>query len=240
MNEQQAREWLAERDCYVSEYDGETFVIVECQYDDPVDDPLFEQVLLALGIDEADLYYQWGYSDNYTTCSNCCEVIRTSPTHACWTPDYWVNIDDGEILCQKCTKENSDDYFAWLAKATAEVRAIGCVLRPLEDYGFTKVVSDLRYGLHPGESDDPHKLITWAHEHNFEIAFDVSQNPFTTEFDVYLRKQPSSADKVVNVEQVRKALLVTPQNEYSSLRSQFRQYPTPAMICEVQLKGGHK
>lgn len=249
MGKIEALEWLQERNCSIGEYDGKTFIIVEPMHNSTADDPLFEQVLLALGIDEDSNDYHWGYSDEFTSCDVCGTIIRTSPTHACWKPDFWRNEYEGEILCLKCTKESADDYLEWYKKEALEGVAHICLLDP-EEYGFTKVIDDLEYGYHPGQNDDPRKLITWANENDFDIAFDVRQNPFTATFDVWLRgelcyKMDASTNTdgwgriTINVEQIRKLLLVS-DSRYSHLRSQFREWPTPEEQMKAALKGAPK
>ena len=241
MKRNEALEWLQEHDCYVGEYDGEDFVIVEPRSNDPVDAPLFFTALNALGIDTEN----YGYGDEYTRCDICGNIIRTSPTHATWTPDFWQDGRDGEILCKECTKANADDYFKWLAEVTAEGESHICLLDPKE-HGFTKVIEDLEYGYHPYQNDDPRKLIDWANENDFEIAFDVRQNPFTVTFDVWLRASEAleylpekSVRATVNVEQIRKILLVS-DSRYSHLRSQFREWPTPEDQMKAQLRRASK
>ena len=238
MNAHEAYEWLQEHNCDIGEYDGNDFVIVEPQSDNPVDNPLFLEALAAIGISEDDSDNHWGYGDEYTQCHNCSQIIRTSPTHACWKPDFWLNLRDGEILCNECTKENANVYFVWYAKEAVEGVAHICLLDP-EDHGFTKIIEDLEYGYHPGQNDDPRKLIAWANENNFEIAFDVRQNPFTATFDVWLRGQPVGEDKIIytpiDVEQIRKILLVS-DSKYSHLRAQFREWPTPEEQMKATLK----
>jgi len=202
-----------------------------------VDNPLFAKALKALGFSEDDSDYvwgYWGYSDEYTTCCDCGTVIRTSPTHATWKPDFWLNTYEGELLCNECTKEDANAYFEWYAKEVIEGVAHVCIPNPGE-HGFTKVIEDLEYGYHPGQNDDPKKLLAWASKNNFEIAFDVRQNPFTATFDVWLRGQPVSEDTPIDVEQIRKILLVS-DSKYSHLRSQFREWPTP----EEQMKAAIK
>jgi hypothetical protein len=46
--------------------------------------------------------YNWGYDDEYTICSDCGNIIRTSPDSYSWTPNYYVG--DGYIVCKDCVK----------------------------------------------------------------------------------------------------------------------------------------
>lgn len=237
MDKIEALEWLQEHNCRVGEYDGKPFVIVDVQRNDPAEEGFFAEALSLL--DACDIHrYFYGYSDEYAQCDVCNTIIRTSPTHATWKPDFWRNEYEGEILCLKCTKESADAYFEWYKKEALEGVAHVCLLDPGE-HGFTKVIEDLEYGYHPGQNDDPRKLIVWANEHSYDIAFDVRQNPFTATFDVWLRGEPLTEDKVVytpiDVEQIRKILLVS-DCKYSHLRSQFREWPTP----EEQMKAARK
>jgi len=212
VNKDKAVGWLTEHGCFIAMYKGNDFVIVGMDGTDPTSDPLFGEAISALGNSA-----RWGFSDSYTTCSGCGDVICTRPSSLV-AEDFWLDLDNGEIFCNECAEANAPAYFTWLADQAMKGHAVNCVLRPPK-YGFTFAIADLEYGLHPGQNDDPRKLITWAHEHHLDIVFTALFDPFTTLYDVWLRPQP------IDIEEIRKELLADKSSSgYDRLRPRFRDW----------------
>jgi hypothetical protein len=47
------------------------------------------------------------WEDEWSTCSDCYKVFRTSPDSMCWTPSYVMG--DGEIWCKECAPKSEDE-----------------------------------------------------------------------------------------------------------------------------------
>lgn len=126
----------------------------------------------------------YGFADEYTTCSDCGRIIRTSPDCWGWSPDFWLG--DGEIICSECLPDCEDDYLEWLADQSGPS---GCILDEdtLLKHGFTCLLQGLRNGMHEGDTDNPTAILEYLRP-SYEVAFVVSPSQFTTGFDVYIRK----------------------------------------------------
>ena len=233
MNRQQAVEWLGEGGAELGEYEGEPFVIVEAWA--TVEASQWEDVLEVLDIGE----FGWGFSDEYTTCSDCGDVIRTSPDSYSWTPDFWLNSDYGEILCGDCVRQDPDDYIDWLIEQARQGQAVGCHLVSPEDHGFRVIAEGLENELHDGQADDPRKLISELTAAGFDLVYTVRPSQFYASFDLWLRYENGEPLSDLSVEQLKKLLLedehLSAWGNRSYLKREFRQDPSPAENCRRAL-----
>jgi len=128
----------------------------------------------------------FGFADEYTTCSECGRIIRTSPDGYGWKPDFWLNLDQGEITCSECLAECHEEYLDWLAEREEPTE---CIVSEdtLSEYGFTRLLQGLAGGLHEEGTDNPTAIYEYLKDKRLEIAFVVSSGQFTTGFDVYVR-----------------------------------------------------
>lgn len=81
--------------------EDKSFLIVEAGSN--LDDE-FEEMFPMITFDEAVKlmgYSDWGFSDSYSTCANCGEVINTEGS---MYPLHWVDKENGELICHKCTE----------------------------------------------------------------------------------------------------------------------------------------
>jgi len=179
----------------------------------------------------------WGFSDEYSTCGHCYNAFRTSPDSYVWKPDYWVDYDNCEMVCGDCVREDfAEDYIEYLVKKTKETGdAQACTLLDPTDYGFSLVVENLENGLHHDQADDPKALVSWAMENSLEPVFAIYPSQFYVTFDLYLRR-PENPLSDSDIADIRSALLVDPTDKYTALRSDFREFPTPAQRMEAGLK----
>jgi hypothetical protein len=77
----------------------------ESGYTDPVKGILFaDWNVFPRNIDDilAKMGYDCEWSDEWTTCGDCGAAVRTQPDCWFWTPSYIIN--DGEVICQECSK----------------------------------------------------------------------------------------------------------------------------------------
>jgi hypothetical protein len=90
---------------------------------------------------------QSGFSDEYTSCGDCCACIRTSPDSYCWQPDFVVG--DGWISCRDCV-ENAPQSAIDEYKNTT---------RAIPDWidldGWVQIEPSYQTGMHAGMTDDP-------------------------------------------------------------------------------------
>lgn len=127
----------------------------------------------------------WGFNDEYTTCSDCGYVIRTSPTSYSWTPDFIIR--DGEILCSNCSKNRieeiiEEDY------CNNDNMAITCFeIEDLEKIGYTLIDEEYENGWY-GVTDNPKEIMKELHEEYEDVIFIInSTQQFTTYFSAMVR-----------------------------------------------------
>lgn len=113
------------------------------------------------------------FSDEYTTCSDCDAIIRTSPDSYHWQPDYYIG--DGFIVCNNCFVNNADYKTDYLQdKINNPKTAVNGLLgeQDLEDLGFIKLNKDsYENGLYEGQTDDPQSIFENIKDKYEEIVF---------------------------------------------------------------------
>lgn len=228
-------------------FTNDGFLIVESwdQHDD------LERLLVKEFPNDEDLrelddlfgYDKWGFDDEYTQCAHCYNVIRTSPDSYCWTPDFWLDEAEGEYVCGDCTREHfPDEYIEALVEKAAETgREVACTVLDPADHNFREVASNMEHGLHHDQADSPTSLTAWSLAHNFQPVFTIRTGQFDVNFDLWLRNDDGSPLSDEQLSEVKSALIREDVEYYggrvvSYLRSEFREYPTPAQRCEAALK----
>ena len=123
---------------------------------------------------------EWGFGDEYMSCSICRNHIRTSPDSYSWKADYWINA--GEIICGadiRSTKELTEKYLEYLSDNPKDANT---VLRDsdLENLGYAKCTcGDKECNFANdfyGHNDDPKSILKKAkakHPEN-NYVFDIT------------------------------------------------------------------
>jgi hypothetical protein len=96
------------------------------------------------------------WEDQWTTCDYCGKAVRTSPNSYSWQPAYIKH--DGNIYCQECA--DVDAYLADLQDDAS--RACFDWIDPSE-HGYVLLQGEYENGLHPGQNDDPAKILAALH-----------------------------------------------------------------------------
>lgn len=179
---------------YATNEDGEPFLIVES----------WEQVreLAALaGIKSRDENYpdldnrvNYGFSDEYTTCSHCGKLIRTSPDSYYWQPDFLVG--DGEISCADCLESDAEGVIE-------QVKNTDTPLPPSIDasaYGWVRLNDEsCESGFFPGQNDNPKTFKRALENAGIDYLFRIDEpSQFYTRWSVWVPED--------SVEVARKAL----------------------------------
>ena len=122
------------------------------------------------------------YSDEYYIC-DCCGKAH-------FTNDGYTQLDSG-ILCPECMRKLSEDtyYFdEYIERLINNPKNADKYLsdKILKSIGFKKVSHVYRIGLHEGDNDAPEKIL--KEYQKFDVIFKIlEQNPFETEYCVYIR-----------------------------------------------------
>lgn len=94
------------------------------------------------------------FSDQYSSCSGCGKLIKTSPSYYGDLPEYLYT--DCEILCSDCyTDDDVIDLYLNDADKAVNSRQLK---KSLEKHGFICYRDNLESGFHPGQTDSPHKI----------------------------------------------------------------------------------
>jgi hypothetical protein len=181
---------------FADTHDGETYVI----FDDWNSlNKFVKEVKSVLGIPEENKDYEiereldvsFVFSDEYTTCSDCNHIIRTSPTHYGWQPDFYIG--DGFIVCGECFRGESDYQEAYIEERINNPKNAlqGDLITEdnLQELGFAKFNTDsYESGLHYGQNDDPEKIYNNLKENYEDVLFKItSTGQFDIDFDVWVR-----------------------------------------------------
>lgn len=139
-----------------------------------------------------DLLEQYGYecewSDEWSTCDDCCKAIRTSPDSYSYIGQYWIT--EGSIICAKCVIDNSvGDYLESLEDHPTS--AVTLDVDPSE-FGYTLQESNFENGFHAGQNDDPEKIHARLKALGYMgIVFKLdSVGQFDQRFSVYYKAKP--------------------------------------------------
>jgi len=133
------------------------------------------------------------FSDEYTTCSDCHKVIRTSADSYHWQPDFYVG--DGFIACSECFQSEPDYQEAYLEEKINDPSTANEVLTDaqLEGFGFKRYNEELyENGYHEGQTDDPKRVyleIQEVYDDGMDVVFSIDEaSQFYIKFSVWVRE----------------------------------------------------
>lgn len=178
------------------DHDGNFYFIME-SWDEV--DKLAEVVRNVLEIDKDEkvwiddlLGVEVVFSDEYTTCSDCNHVIRTSPDSYSWQPDFYVG--DGFIVCNECFNETEDYQEAYIEERTNNPKtAINGLIseEQLESLGFEKVGERYESGWYH-VNDNPEEIYEKLSQSYEEVVFLINNvEQFRINFVTFVRGELS-------------------------------------------------
>lgn len=133
-----------------------------------------------------ELVGQWGFSDEYDTCSACGKVIQTGPDSYSWTPD-WIDTPWDSRIHVDCVDLDVvlEMYRNKAKKALPDVFAD----RLLAWDRLVKLDHDFENGFHQGMNDDPKKIRDFFKQHDIDIWFTYQSSQFYTTFQVLVQPE---------------------------------------------------
>jgi hypothetical protein len=171
--------------------DDNTYIIVDSHSDI---DKLHAVVKEVLDIQEDKFYVdevlevEIVFSDEYTTCSDCHKIIRTSPNSYHWQPDFYMG--DGFIVCNKCFNEQEDYQEAYIEdKINDPKTAINGLVseEQLEQLGFERINEEYESGWYHKE-DNPEEIYDKLSDKYEEIVFFINNvEQFRINFVTFVR-----------------------------------------------------
>lgn len=153
-----------------------------------VKNALDEHGIKWYNIVESALGCEWGFSDEYTTCNDCGNIIRTSPDSYYWQPDFYVG--DGFIVCNRCFNDSEDYQEEYLAdKINNPKQAVNGLMteEQIKDLGFEKLDSEYESGWY-NVNHDPEKIYEALSKNFEEVLFYINNvEQFRVNFIVFVR-----------------------------------------------------
>ena len=190
--------------------------------------------LLALQRGMLEDFNGMAFTDEYASCQECESILRTSPTHYGWTPEYWLS--DYGYVCTGCFKDNEENQEAFMesvVRSIVEETAIPVSPVPLEDLGYEPLqdsdgIRQFETGFHQGMDDSPMKLARKIYygtkeEDRIIPLFTTNPSQFYISFEIYV-KQGRAAEACAILAQAAPSELVDS--------------PSPAEIAMDTLKNG--
>lgn len=140
---------------------------------------------------------EFAFTDEYDECVECSKVLRTSPTHYGWKPDYFLSEAMNGLLCLDCLRKDTDFFFEQMEALYDTGKAVGSPLPP-EELGYEQVIIHDSYGtkttwqsgLHHGMSDNADAQFKKLRAGGIEIplfVFEPSQ--FYVEWEIWVKPE---------------------------------------------------
>ena len=172
----------------IATYQGQDFLIID-SYEQEKEIERLTGMRMYDVMQELDLDY--GYSDEWTLCSECGEIIRISPDSYSWLPDFIVT--DGEILCHDCITPNrllcddSEDSFINNPRKALSPQLI--TMADIEAEGFILIDENFESGWY-GRTDSPQDIYDALKDSYEEVLFYITgSGQFHTDFQVFVRNK---------------------------------------------------
>lgn len=150
----------------------DNFIIIQSDSDIKKIEGLFNK-----SIDK--IFDNWGYSDEYTSCSNCINVIHLIT----YDKNDYAFINN-EIICGNCIRDTDNDFYKdYINDIINNPKRANTILPDniLENEGFKKCncnneECNFESGLREGSNDDPKQILNKAIAKNpdKEYIFDVT------------------------------------------------------------------
>ncbi len=160
----------------LSQYEDDDFIIVDSwdtvkQLDNVIPDNDLDGIMS----------YNWGFNDEYSTCSECYNVIRTSPDSYSWQAEF--EIQNGGIYCKECF--DRDLYLETHLNAN---KLVNLDVVDLYDYGYAEIEGlQFEHGMHYGQKSDPMAIVKALQEFNIDCLFSGNVGQFDIRFYVWVR-----------------------------------------------------
>lgn len=134
------------------------------------------------GLYEWDDLVEYGFSDQFGACSECGDLVETSPTHYGWQPEY-AEFEFGSPVCHTCIQENFAEEYIELHVNNARRLINVHVVDPTE-YGWVDLELRKETGYHPGQNDDPQAVLNALAAEDIDVIFHGRVGQFDVNWSV--------------------------------------------------------
>lgn len=168
--------------------EGKPFLIVEDWHELGTIQRELNRIVSPEGLFDLDDVVDWGFSDEYTTCSNCSDVISMQP-------QYYGDITEfvilnNEILCSDCINESyEEEYIESVTNHPTNALKTTIISEDrLETLGWKQLKRKYENGLHQGQNDKPidvfNKLKT-----KWDVLFTFQPSQFYIKFWAWIHEK---------------------------------------------------
>jgi len=142
-------------------------------------------------LEHMEIECEW--ADEWTSCDECCRMVRSSPDGFDWKQFGYIDELDGSFLCGHCI--SAEDYIE--SRIDNPESAVDDDLIDLAELGFTRLDPEYENGMHPGQNDDPAKILeTLQNDHpGSEFLFTYEPSQFYTAFTAWHRDRETGEEE---------------------------------------------
>lgn len=152
---------------------------------------------VAKMLEKAGAELEW--SDEWTSCTDCGKLVRTSADSYGWSQYYHHFEDTSSIVCGDCLKEDPTEYLEALEGSHRK-----CVTfdLDLEEHGYRKLDGEYQNGLYGGQTDDPEIIAKALKAKGVErFIFDLdSVGQFDLHFSVWVHEDEDISEDALDSE----------------------------------------
>ena len=166
--------------CNEPKYDDKPVILGDWNY---VPNKVFDK-LESLG-------YSCEWSDEWTMCNECYNVVRTSPDSWGWEA-YYVILNDCDLICGECLDDYISEYLESIENEPT--KALTCTLFDKydpSDYGYTLINDSFENGWYPNQNDNPTMILENLLKNDptgLYVFVIIGQGQFDIDFSVYKKE----------------------------------------------------
>ena len=138
------------------------------------------------GLHELEEWFEWGFSDEYTTCVNCGRSLRTGRSSYDDIPKFEILND--ELLCHECIRDEfEEEYIESVTNNPKNALKLTIINESrLEELGWKELEEKYENGLHEGMNDDP-KSIYNSLKTDWDVLFTFMPSQFYIQFWAWVK-----------------------------------------------------
>ena len=134
-----------------------------------------------------ELEYNLEWLDEWMSCGECYNAVRTQPDSYSWQPSY-VWLSDCEVVCTNCLMDDDDLYTEWLDDFINNpdkcLNGENVNHDLLYQLGFELLDDNYKSGLHDGMNDNPTAILEKLNKYYDDVIF---YNDYTSQFHITFR-----------------------------------------------------
>ena len=139
------------------------------------------------GLNTLDHWFEWGFSDEFSTCENCGRSFQYSQSSYDDIP-RWALIDGLGIFCHECIRDEfEEEYIESVTNNPEQALKITIINESrLAELGWKELEGKYENGLHEGMNDDP-KSIYNSLKADWDVLFTFMPSQFYVSFWAWVK-----------------------------------------------------